>query len=115
VLIVFVLGVFVVYFFQMRSPQKAGLPGTCTVEDYYEGDAVEVQLMTVTTTIGGTTSYYTEYSTAGTPTPEVTASSTYTTSAPANTTVAHAIATTSIDQDRAPVGVWYVTVCTFGP
>jgi len=91
------------------------LTGECTVNDWYEGDAVEIRLTTVTTTIGNTTTYYTTSSTISAPTPEITSNSTYTVHIPANTSTTYTITSTSIDQDAAPVGVWFVTTCTYTP
>lgn len=91
------------------------LTGTCTVDDYYEGDAVEIMQMRVTTTVGNTTTYYYITSTVSTPTPEITASSAYTTYTSANTSAMYTITSTSIDLSAAPIGVWSVTVCAFAP
>ena len=85
------------------------------MNDWYEGDAVELMLTKVTTTVGNTTTYYTTSSTISAPTPEITASSTYTTYIPTNTSTTYTIISTSIDQSSAPVGVWFVTTCASAP
>jgi hypothetical protein len=112
---ILVLGFFVVFVSEQHHSEGTTLTGTCTVNDWYEGDAVEVMLKTVTTTVGNSTTYYTEYSTISTPTPEITASSTYTTYTSANTSTAYTIISTSIDLSAAPVGIWFVTTCAFAP
>ena len=91
------------------------LTGTCTVDDYYEGDAVEIMLTRVTTTVGNTTTSYSTIITVSTPTPEITASSTYATYTSANPSAMYTITSTSIDFSAAPIGVWSVTVCAFAP
>jgi PDZ domain-containing secreted protein len=112
-IIVLVLSFLAVAYFRWLPSQKAELSGVCVVDDYFEGDAEEVELRIVTTTIGNTTTYFTEWSTISTPTPTLTASSTFTTEATSNFTTAFTLTITSIDLSAAPVGVWFVTVCAF--
>jgi len=109
------VGLFVVYVAEQRHSEGTTLTGVCTVNDWYEGDAVEIMLKTVSTTIGNTTTYYTVSSTISAPTPEITANTTYTLYIPTNTSTTYTITSTSIDQNAAPVGVWFVTTCTYAP
>ena len=109
------LGLVVVYVAEQRHSEGITLTGTCTVNDWYEGDAVEIMLTTVRTTIGNTTTYYTTSSTISAPTPTITANSTYTIHIPTNTSTTYTITSTSNDWDAAPIGVWFVTTCTYAP
>ena len=120
---ILVLGLLVVYVavqnqtlgVSPQHPEGISLTGVCTVNDWYEGDAVEIWLTTVMTTIGNSTTYYTTSSTISTPTPEITSNSTYTVHLTGNTTTTYTVTSTSIDQSAAPVGVWFVTTCTYAP
>ena len=108
-IVVLILGALAAAYFLWRPPPNPRLSGVCTVYDYFEADTVAVEFSTVTTTIRNTTTYYIETS-AITPTPTLTASSTFTTVAPTNVT-SNALTTTSTE--GYPGLAWNVTACTF--
>ena len=110
-IVLLVLCAFAVTYFQWVHSERAGLSGAFTVDGYFEGDVVYVQLVTVTTNIGNLTTYYVESSTS-TPTPTLRANSTFTTEAPSNLTTPYMLTTTSTGLSGLNL-VWNVTVCTF--